>query len=224
MKTAAADFFENKTALFADTTADTISVCITRGATPKVSLSAQGGALENLFRLISKALQEANISAGGLDAAGFCQGAGSILGVRAASAALAAFRAANPRMQIFVWDLFKVYAQMLSAKGEKDFALLCPSRKNFANLCKMKNGEFSANEIPVSDIPDITLPIFFINQRKLPDKNFENLPKIYFGAREIALFLTQNPRLAQACAEFEIADAATLAKREYAKWNSTAHS
>ena len=146
METAAADFFERKNVLFADTTADTISVCVMRDAKPKVSLSAQGGALENVFFLINKALQEANLRAENLDAAGFCQGVGSILGIRAISAALATFRAANPRLQIFVWDLLKVYAQMLSNKGEKDFAILCPSRKNFANLCKMKSGEFSAKK------------------------------------------------------------------------------
>ncbi|MBO7521045.1 MAG: hypothetical protein J6T16_02265 [Opitutales bacterium] len=224
METAAADFFERKNVLFADTTADTISVCVMRDAKPKVSLSAQGGALENVFFLINKALQEANLRAENLDAAGFCQGVGSILGIRAISAALATFRAANPRLQIFVWDLLKVYAQMLSNKGENDFAILCPSRKNFANFCQMKSGEFSAKEIPTSEIPAIDLPIFFINQRKLPDKNFEALQKIYFDAHQVAQFLTSNPQCAQVCAGAEIADAATLAKREYAKWNSAAHS
>ncbi|MBR4597993.1 MAG: hypothetical protein IKO42_06345 [Opitutales bacterium] len=224
MEKAAADFFARKNVLFADTTADTISVCIMQEAKQKVLLSAQGGALENVFFLINKALQEANLGAENLDAAGFCRGVGSILGIRAVSAALATFRAANPKLQIFVWDLLEVYAQMLLKRGEKDFAIICPSRKNFANACFANGGEFSAKEIPTSEIPAITLPIFFVSQRKLPDKNFENLPQLSFDAGQIAQFLTLNPQHAQVCAASEIPEAATLAKREYAKWNSAAHS
>ncbi len=217
------NFLSNGNVVFIDTASDNISACLAQNGEITYSASKQGGALENMFGILNEIFAAASLKANDVSAFGFCQGVGSILGIRAASAALSTFRAADKNSVCFAWDLLKVYAQILKA-SQNEFAILCPSRKNFANICIFKDGKTIEKEIESAEIQNISLPKYFVEQRKSADKNFENLQRIFFGAREIAKFLMQNESFAYVCAPSEILDAAVLAKREYVKWNSRAHS
>lgn len=223
MEFPSSDFLSTNNVVFVDTTADCISACLVQGGRVTSAISKQGGALENLFVILKEIFDSAKISISEISAFGFCQGVGSILGIRTASATLSTFRAVNQKSICFTWDLLEVYSQILKDENS-EFALICPSRKNFANICTFKNGEFSAQEIPSSEIQNIALPKYFIEQRKSLDKNFEHLKRVSFDAEKIANFLMQNQNFARAIASSEILDATLLAKREYVKWNLTAHS
>lgn len=223
MEKSGRNFLSRGNVVFIDTASENISACLAQNGEITYSASKQGGALENMFKILSEVFAAANLKANDVSAFGFCRGVGSILGIRAASAALATFRASNKNSICFAWDLLKVYAQILKA-SQNEFAIVCPSRKNFANICALENGNLLEKEMKSAEIQNIGLPKYFIEQRKSADKNFENLPRIFFDAAKIAKFLMQNESFACVCAPSEIFDAAVLAKREYVKWNSTAHS
>lgn len=216
-------FLSNGNVLFIDTASDNISACLAQNGKIICSMSKQGGALENMFGILNEIFAAASLNARDVSAFGFCQGVGSILGIRTASAALSTFRAANKNSVCFAWNLLKTYAQILKA-SRSEFAILCPSRKNFSNLLAFENGKTIEKEIASSEIQGIKLPKYFVEQRKSADKNFENLERVFFNATEIAEFLLENEDFAYVCEPSEILDAAVLAKREYVKWNSPAHS
>ena len=219
-----ADFLKKGTLLLADASGEDISVCIAKGGEVVCESTAHGGALENFFVLLTGTIAKSGISASALDAVGFCSGPGSVLGIRIVSSALSAMRAANPKLKLFTWKLLDAYAEIISENAGETFSIICPSRKNYANVYAAANGQISQNEILSEHIADTPSPKFFIRQRPVADKNFDALNKTHFPVSKIFKTLSAKPNLAEFLQSRETADAHTLAKREYVKWNSQAHS
>ena len=169
-------------------------------------------------------MDKAGAGAREIGAWGFCRGPGSVLGIRIASAAFAAMRAANPEAKLFTWDLLEAYAELAGPALGKTFSIVCPSRKNFANALSMRDKTASCGEIPASEIKSLPAPRLLVRQRDVADANFDGMEEVFFGAAEIFRLLKACPRLARILDARETADALTLAKREYVKWNSQAHS
>jgi tRNA A37 threonylcarbamoyladenosine modification protein TsaB len=219
------DFSFNKgVLLLADASGEIMSVCIAKDGNALYEENVPGGALENFFALLKRALEKSALRANEVDAFGFCRGPGSILGIRIVSSAFATLRAANPSSSIFVWNLLEAYAELARPKYGETFSILCPSRKGYANTLVCKNGMVSLEEIISSQICELPEPRLFIRQRSVNDKNFEGLEEIYFNASQIFELLKISPELATHIGAHETSDALTLAKREYVKWNSQAHS
>lgn len=217
-------FFAEGTLLLADASGDDISMCISKDGAVICETQALGGALENIFSSFCRILSDANLKAESINAFGFCRGPGSILGIRILSAAFATLRSANPQAKLFVWDLLDVYSEFVHPSIGENFSIVCPSRKLYANALSRDGGVISKAEIPSAKIADLTKPTMLINQRKIADANFEGLAQIYFPCSKIFDLFKLKPEFAHMLESGEIADALTLAKREYAKWNFQAHS
>lgn len=211
------DFFTSGAVLMADASGARISV-LAAGAGGACGMCAEGGVLENMFALISKAADAAGFSARSARAFGFCSGPGSILGIRASAAAMATFREAAPGSALFSWGLFDAYSELLLRSGKSGFSLVCPSRRGYANVLEWGGGP--AREIPSSGVASLCGRPLLIRQRSVADPAFAGLGEVFFGCGEVFELLKSRPGLARVCGVSEIPDASVLAKREYVKWNS----
>lgn len=209
--------------LLIDSSGERISIALFEGGSLVKKDACFGGALENIFGLISSICNSCKVKISEIKTFGFCEGVGSILGIRASSNAFSVFRELSENSVVFAWSLMDAYAQIL-AKSNSEFSLICPSRKGYANALICKDSQIKSSEIETSQIKDLPTQIFQIPQRKITDKNFDGIEEIYFDCEQIFEALKENPKLLNIADSNEIFDAKVLAKREYVKWNSTAHS
>ncbi len=211
-----------KCAIFADASGENLSCALVKNSRVISEVKMRGSALENLFELVKKALMESKTELSEISLFAFCIGPGSILGIRANSAAFSVFRAASEGSLLATWKMLDCYAQILKSKGLNEFSIVCASRKNYANALISCDDNMSAKEIETSKIAELQKPVFYIAQRKNSDPNFANLEEVYFSASQIFELLKSQPELLSVCKPYETPDALTLAKREYVKWNSHA--
>lgn len=216
------DILLNKNTIFADSSGERLSCILSRNSAVSAQAEFKGGALENIVSLTSQVLQKSNTNASDISMFALCLGTGSILGIRANSAAFSTMRAVAKNAILATWNLLDVYAEIKKSQGLKEFSIVCPSRKNYANALCLCADKSEQKEILSADIKTLPSPVFYINQRPCTDKNFENLCEIYFDAAQIFEFLKTHTYLLSVWQNFETPDAITLAKREYVKWNSHA--
>ncbi len=219
-----ANFFTEGLVMLADASGDSPFVCIAKDGKVLCEIVEIGGTLENIFDMIRRALASCGAEISDFKAFCFCRGTGSILSIRILSAAFASFRAMNPNAVCVTWNLLDVYAEILRMEEGETFSIVCPSRKQYANAISRADGLISKAEILSEKISNLPKPIMHIRQKKITDKNFEGLSEIYFSPTKIFEFLKLKTRFAYLLEAGEIADALVLAKREYVKWNSQAHS
>lgn len=214
------NFLLDKNAIFADVSGENLTCAVAKNSQVVAESEIKGGALENLYKLISESLKKANLEISQISLFAFCLGTGSILSIRTNSAAFSTMRACQKDAILASWNLLDCYAKILNLQGKSQFSIVCASRKNFANSISLQNGNYISKEIPSSEIKELAKPVFFINQRKNSDANFKDLQEVFFSASKIFELLKSQPELLSVYEKFETPDALTLAKREYVKWNS----
>ena len=212
--------------LLVDTCFGTVSAGLVKDGAFVGEITHDGGAIENLFPLITALENKLSFKTASLTACGLCVGVGSVLGIRTASAALStiAFACEKPK-SLFSWNLFDAAA----ARARKlcaaaDFLIVAPSRKNFVNAAWRIDAVSEVSEMPIEDFcakfSQLPIATFYIAQKPIADDrlNFlKNAGTMRLSLREIwdfALDGTLNLQLRPIPP-----DATLLSKREYVKWN-----
>ena len=189
-----------------------------RGMPPKIA-SVGERALEGLFDAIGQ-LCPSPRHLREVEAFAICAGPGSVLGVRAASAAVSTISKFT-RAKIFAWDCMEVAAAAI-AMERGEFTLLAPSRKGFANMLNYRGKVEEYREIAIEEIGAAALPLkILLRQRALPAPPFDGFDAFDLGIQTAFETIMKNPALAAHAAQTP--DAKTLTKREYAKWKAQAH-
>lgn len=83
-----------------------------------------------------------------------CEGPGSMLGTRSASAFIASV-AALTKAKIYTWDAMRAAAFAFAGAnpGIAEFSIIAPSRKGFANLLNFSNGEIEfEREVEIAEL------------------------------------------------------------------------
>ena len=190
-------------------------------------LSSKEGAMESLFELISAISEKFSIPLEAVDGFGLCDGVGSVLGIRVASAALSTMAmVSNRERPVFSWQLFDAAAAYASSVCN-DYVVGVPSRKGYVNALWAKGTERGESELDFESFAQKfsgkDLRKFYINQRPMSgggmsfvseaenmDLSLESI-WTYVLSGKISLYRRRVPP-----------DAALLSKREYVKWNSQA--
>jgi len=204
--------------LIVDTTSENLKIAIFNNSKILCNFSEKGMVLENFFPAIRRALTYAKCHIADINNFYICQGTGSILGIRCASVALNTFKALG-KAKVFYYGLFDVLEKFIELFYEKDFFIICPSRKNFFNVCHVEKGkDATCFEIETKLFEAKNKKVFYLKQRENAESEFENFE---YDIKDIFEILEKNKSFLN---EYEISqDALVLTKKEYVKWNSQAH-
>ncbi len=180
-------------------------------------VESEGGAAENFPFAIRKLLKISSASGtDDIDNFAVCEGPGSMLGTRVASAAVSSLvSASKKRAKIFSYDSLVCAARVLISRGEKNFCVVAPSRKGFANLIEVSGGEIKSEREVVENFA-FPQNSFLLRQRPsealsgLKDANIQMYEECV-AALEISSEVKSGT-----------IEAKTLTKREYVKWKAQA--
>ncbi len=219
-----------RSALLADTCFGRVSVGLVSGGKFAGELSAEGGAMENFFPLLSELSEKSSVRLSSIEAFGLCDGVGSVLGIRVSSAALSTMAlACGGRKTLFTWNLFdaaRANADELCKSGG-DYAVAAPSRKNFINAIWREGGVRGEAELECGAFAERfsagKARLFYINQRPVSDGRLsflETAETMRLSLEDVWKYACEG--LVEMRRRSIPPDALLLSKREYVKWNSQA--
>ncbi len=209
----------NQTILIADTSSYTIRAAIYKDKALVAKVERQATPLENFFPILNELFAAAKIAPKDISQYWFCEGTGSVLGIRSASVSFCTMAFLN-NAKIKTFRLFEtLYALAKSRNVKEPFTLYCGSRKGCYNICA--NGG-TPKEIAAADFESEKLgDCYFIKQRNA-ESIAENTNEFEYDIDDLFETLEKAPGLLTE-QNSNIPDALLLSKREFAKWNSQAH-
>lgn len=158
--------------------------------------SSRGGAEQALFAALEECLRKAGMGVGDVDGFVFCEGPGSMLGVRIATMAIrgwqSLFKDARP---VFSYYSLEAAARSQRATGEiRPLAVVSDARRGFWNVFLLDEGDAAGRleRWPSERVPELPQPVFRLEEpRKTPcpveaaeaDYDFAPVPGIFCDSR-----------------------------------------
>ncbi|MEN9840468.1 MAG: hypothetical protein RL376_268 [Verrucomicrobiota bacterium] len=148
---------------------------------PPVTASQDGEASDALPAAVSNVLAAAGRKIASLDAVVFCEGPGSVLGIRLAAASLRAWRAINPSLALYSYQSLP-----LLASAHPGFVILADARRDSWHAVQPENPS-QIQRLPTADLAPLALahplgsPATF-RRWSTPPANVELHPLAYSAA------------------------------------------
>ncbi len=206
--------------LVADSISDCIRMGIYKGDSKLFSVEKKGMALENFFGILSEVCTGANVKLADIKEFIFCEGTGSVLGIRTASVCFFSI-AYITKAKVFSYKIFDIARYISLKQGLAPCQIICDSKKGFYNILDLSNGtESQAQEISYEEFESIKKPhIHYIKQRQKQILK-EGFEEITYNIDDIFEAISSNTSYLEELSE--VKDALLLSKREFVKWNSQA--
>ncbi len=184
-------------------------------------------ALQSIFQGIEVCLQMAGLSFSNITGFAYCEGPGSLLGIRLVSMAIRGWKAQKDfkDLPVYAYNSFELSSALIKKVHNPPglYAVVSQSRRGFWNILKSsENGkDEKVAEVGESDLKLFPGGIWLFKQKKLSaaegdfqkmafDYNLEECPEIF--AQCALLRLVDEP------------DALFVCETEYLKWDSKRHS
>ncbi|MFI3291289.1 MAG: hypothetical protein R3Y46_05340 [Opitutales bacterium] len=204
--------------LIADSISDCIKIGIYKGNEKLFSVEKQGMALENFFDLLSEACSKANVEIGEIQELIFCEGTGSVLGIRCASVSF--FSIANlSGAKVFTYNIFDIARYLCFKKNVEKAQIICDSKKGFYNLLELDSSKnTNPLELSYEDFEKIKGENIFYLKQRAKQVVKEEFTELSYTIDDIFDAINSNEKtfLVEA---IEVKDALLLSKREFVKWN-----
>lgn len=181
-------------------------------------------ALQSLFHGIQICLQMANLHFNDLNAFAYCEGPGSLLGIRLTAMAIRAWKEQKSFNEVGIYSYNSFQASLELIKKVHAplglYAVVSQSRKGYWNFLSNEPQIQEVSEVEESELTSFPGTLWRFKQKKLMedeknlrtmpfDYNFENSPEIFI--QEKFLRPVQEP------------DALFVNQPEYVKWDSKRH-
>ena len=208
-----------KNIMLADATGENVKVAAAKGGefTGEIQTGAQ--AMESFPEAAAQICPDL----AAVEAFLLCEGPGSMLGTRSASAFIASV-AALTKAKIYTLDSMRAAAFAFAGAnpGIAEFSIIAPSRKGFANLLNFSNGEIEfEREVEIAELGVLAHSgKRLLRQRKNVDAALAGMETVEFSLKEIFETAKARPELLEP--RETPPDAKSLSKREYVKWKAQA--
>ncbi len=207
-------------ALVADAASTTPFVMLLRCGQPPVWRRSTAEAGKALFLETESCLSAAGIRFDEIGAFVFCEGPGSMLGIRTVAVAIRAWQELRPR-PIFSYRSLTLLGQVLGAKISDSFGVICDARRESWHLASVECGAVAPlRRISNEELKDSPLPLHqavgFRSWQSAPRATtpcIYDVPALFAGAAEHDLF-----------SEVSQPDAYKIELPNYKKWSAQVHS
>ena len=196
------------TILLIDSASTCVQVAVLRQNSDPVWISKMGEAGEKVFSAVTEILASAHISLESVDAFVFCDGPGSVLGIRTAAVALRTWCLLRAR-PVYAYCSLAIVAHALACKASRrDFAVIADARRDsWHQVAVDANGAISnLQRIPTSALTGaLIMPEAFRHWTSLP-ASVETVPyalaallppladaDLFYAAPEPDAFLHEEP-------------------------------
>lgn len=212
------------TLLLLDASSQTVQVGITRDCKWLSFYRSGDESLDAIFDGVDKCLQQADVQLPAIDGFLFCEGPGSILGIRLAAMAIRSWRSLPEwhDRPVFSYKSLEIAGKLLQLQdASPPFHIITDYRKNIWNHISVSgSGEFSQiTRFPSDEIEKLEEPLFYLKQRK----NWQSPPQ---RAQSKTYDLTKLPELldeADCFIQSDEPEAFTHGEARFVKWSQQRH-
>lgn len=128
-------------------------------------LSSDVEASTALFACVETVLTEAGLRVAGVSAFVFCEGPGSVLGIRTAAVALRAWKVINPAAKIYAYQSLDLVARSLTARP--DVSVIADARRDSWHVAQQGQ---PLRRVPTAELRgDFVMPEHFRHWTALPE-------------------------------------------------------
>lgn len=213
--------------LFLDASSFLVQVGILSGNKWLGYFRSEEPALQSIFQGIEVCMQMAGLSFSGITGFAYCEGPGSLLGIRLVAMAIRGWKTQKDFKDapVYAYNSFEVSLMLVKKvhNPEETYAVVSESRKGFWNILRSsENGkDGKVTEVSESDLGLLPGAIWLFKQKNLSaaegdfqkmafDYSLEECPEIF--AQSTLLRAVDEP------------DALFVRETEYVKWDSKRHS
>jgi tRNA threonylcarbamoyladenosine biosynthesis protein TsaB len=180
----------------------------------------QGDTLESLTKLVDECLKESSLNMESIKGFIFCEGPGSLLGLRLSAMAINTWKVladqttATPLLCYKSLPALGIQLQ----KGKSGFDhVVSPFRKGFYNHYDIKQETLSLIEAETAQ--SLNGKIAFLPQRRLKEKLNESWQQVTYSLKDLPAIIAKKGLLHQA----DYADAWVPEETEYVRWSQERH-
>ena len=215
---------KDQTLLFLDASSLQVQVGILRGFEWLAFCECEREALDSLFSGIKGCLNSAKLRLEDLRGFVFCEGPGSVLGIRLAAMAINGWRSlpSHCKAPVFAYYSLEAAAHLLLQRGvQPPFSLISDYRRDLWNLITVfcDGGVSALSRVRAEEVRMLDQSLFYLNQRKQnnpPPSSIRNCNYTFAAA----------PRIFEESGLLRRVDGAlpySPEKPSYAKWNAQRH-
>ncbi|MEM1221310.1 MAG: hypothetical protein AAGH40_00995 [Verrucomicrobiota bacterium] len=184
--------------------------------------SKDGVALENIFPLVQEVIDQSKIRIDEIKCFLYCEGPGSVLGLRLAAMALETWRQLSPgQTALFAYNSLQLTAHLLAKDlGGTDALLISDWKKDAWNAVRIHEGKVSTNEV-VDDaaLAQSALPVYHLPQRKGWQTPPESAQALTYEPERIIELISVEPLLKKT----DGVELSQKAANTFAKWTPQRH-
>jgi tRNA threonylcarbamoyladenosine biosynthesis protein TsaB len=161
----------HSTILLIDSSSMVVQVAVLRREAEPAWLANTGEAGELVFALVGQLLERTNLSLGSVDAFVFCDGPGSVLGIRTAAVALRTWRVLHERPAYAFCGLTVVANALSRTQGRRDFSVIADARRDsWHRVAVAADGTISnLHRLPTAELSGpLVMPEGFRHWTELP--------------------------------------------------------
>lgn len=181
-------------------------------------------ALQSLFQGVEVCLQTAGLHLSDITGFAYCEGPGSLLGIRLVAMAIRAWKEQKTFMDsmVYAYNSFDVSLELIRKihNSKEPYAIVSQSAKGFWNFLSTDSSKIQVSEFSEAELASFSGTLWLFKQKKIHscERNFQTLAFDY-SLQQVPEIFYQGALLRPV----DEPDAAFVREPEYVKWDSKRH-